>query len=43
VVYFALRRPDIAGPFTQYLREIDLERSAADGRPLAGVDRSSKS
>lgn len=29
VVYFALRRPDIAGPFAQYLRNIDLEQSAA--------------
>jgi UTP--glucose-1-phosphate uridylyltransferase len=25
VVYFALRRPDIAGPFSEYLRTIDLE------------------
>ena len=28
VVYFALRRPDIAGPFSQYLRTIDLEQPA---------------
>ena len=28
VVYFALRRPDIAGPFAQYLRTIDLEQTA---------------
>jgi UTP--glucose-1-phosphate uridylyltransferase len=28
VVYFALRRPDIAGPFAQYLRAIDLEHHA---------------
>jgi UTP--glucose-1-phosphate uridylyltransferase len=26
VVYFALRRPDIAGPFAQYLRGIDIEQ-----------------
>ena len=32
VVYFALRRPDIAGPFSDYLRTIDLEQSAASGR-----------
>ena len=32
VVYFALRRPDIAGPFSDYLRTIDLERSAASRR-----------
>jgi UTP--glucose-1-phosphate uridylyltransferase len=25
VVYFALRRPDLAGPFLDYLRSIDLE------------------
>jgi len=25
VVYFALRRPDIAGPFAEYLRSIDLQ------------------
>ncbi|MEO8077157.1 MAG: UTP--glucose-1-phosphate uridylyltransferase GalU [Acidobacteriota bacterium] len=25
VVYFALRRPDLAGPFREYLRSIDLE------------------
>ena len=29
VVYFALRRPDIAGPFAEYLRTIDLEHAAA--------------
>jgi UTP--glucose-1-phosphate uridylyltransferase len=29
VVYFALRRPDLAGPFAQYLRQTDLEPSAA--------------
>src|SRR5688500_5389942 len=29
VVYFALRRPDIAGPFTEYLRAIDLGQPAA--------------
>ena len=29
VVYFALRRPDIAGPFSDYLRTIDLEQSAS--------------
>jgi UTP--glucose-1-phosphate uridylyltransferase len=29
VVYFALRRPDIAGPFSEYLRTIDLEQSTA--------------
>jgi len=28
VVYFALRRPDLAGPFAQYLRTLDLEQSA---------------
>jgi UTP--glucose-1-phosphate uridylyltransferase len=26
VVYFALRRPDLAGPFLDYLRSIDLQR-----------------
>ena len=26
VVYFALRRPDLAGPFRDYLRSIDLEQ-----------------
>ena len=26
VVYFALRRPDLAGPFAQYLRDIDIEQ-----------------
>ena len=29
VVYFALRRPDLSGPFAQYLRAIDLEQPAA--------------
>jgi UTP--glucose-1-phosphate uridylyltransferase len=29
VVYFALRRPDLSGPFAQYLRTIDLEQPAA--------------
>lgn len=29
VVYFALRRPDLAGPFAQYLRTLDLERVPA--------------
>jgi UTP--glucose-1-phosphate uridylyltransferase len=28
VVYFALRRPDLAGPFTEYLRAIDLDARA---------------
>jgi UTP--glucose-1-phosphate uridylyltransferase len=28
VVYFALRRPDLAGPFADYLRAIDLEQSS---------------
>jgi UTP--glucose-1-phosphate uridylyltransferase len=32
VVYFALRRPDIAAKFADYLREIDLEQS---GTPAA--------
>jgi UTP--glucose-1-phosphate uridylyltransferase len=32
VVYFALRRPDLAGPFADYLREIDLERFTASPR-----------
>jgi UTP--glucose-1-phosphate uridylyltransferase len=27
VVYFALRRPDIAGPFSEYLRKIDFEQT----------------
>jgi UTP--glucose-1-phosphate uridylyltransferase len=27
VVYFALRRPDIAGPFSEYLRSMDLEQA----------------
>jgi UTP--glucose-1-phosphate uridylyltransferase len=30
VVYFALRRPDIAGPFADYLRSIDLQRTSAE-------------
>ena len=29
VVYFALRRPDISGPFAEYLRTIDLGQPAA--------------
>ena len=29
VVYFALRRPDLAGPFAQYLRSIDIEQFSA--------------
>ena len=29
VVYFALRRPDLAAPFRDYLRTIDLEQTAA--------------
>jgi UTP--glucose-1-phosphate uridylyltransferase len=32
VVYFALRRPDIAGPFSEYLRTIDLEQSTTTRR-----------
>jgi UTP--glucose-1-phosphate uridylyltransferase len=32
VVYFALRRPDIAGPFSEYLRAIDLEQSVPTRR-----------
>jgi UTP--glucose-1-phosphate uridylyltransferase len=32
VVYFALRRPDIAGPFADYLRTIDLEQLTATRR-----------
>ena len=32
VVYFALRRPDIAGPFSEYLRTIDLEQPTATRR-----------
>jgi UTP--glucose-1-phosphate uridylyltransferase len=32
VVYFALRRPDLAEPFTEYLRGIDLEVSARSRR-----------
>ena len=32
VVYFALRRPDIAGPFADYLRTIDLEHTATTRR-----------
>jgi len=31
VVYFALRRPDLAGPFAQYLRAIDLEQEIPAG------------
>ncbi|RPJ63845.1 MAG: UTP--glucose-1-phosphate uridylyltransferase GalU [Acidobacteria bacterium] len=34
VVYFALRRPDLAGPFKEYLRGLDLGESAS-GRPGA--------
>jgi UTP--glucose-1-phosphate uridylyltransferase len=30
VVYFALRRPDLAGPFAEYLRSIDLDPPAGD-------------
>jgi len=33
VVYFALRRPDLAEPFTEYLRGIDLEVPARSRRP----------
>jgi UTP--glucose-1-phosphate uridylyltransferase len=29
VVYFALRRPDLAGPFGEYLRSLDLEKIEA--------------
>ena len=29
VVYFALRRPDLAGPFAEYLRSIDMEQFSA--------------
>jgi UTP--glucose-1-phosphate uridylyltransferase len=29
VVYFALRRPDLAEPFTEYLRQIDLRQTSA--------------
>jgi UTP--glucose-1-phosphate uridylyltransferase len=29
VVYFALRRPDLAEPFREYLRSIDLEKTGA--------------
>ena len=29
VVYFALRRPDLAEPFREYLRTVDLERRGA--------------
>ena len=32
VVYFALRRPDLAGPFRDYLRGIDLGQTTAAGR-----------
>jgi len=31
VVYFALRRPDLAGPFREYLRSIDLEEIGMSG------------
>jgi UTP--glucose-1-phosphate uridylyltransferase len=29
LVYFALRRPDLAEPFTEYLRQIDLRQTSA--------------
>ncbi|HEV3486285.1 MAG TPA: hypothetical protein VG106_12815, partial [Vicinamibacterales bacterium] len=32
VVYFALRRPDLAQPFVQYLRSIDLAAPAGTRR-----------
>ena len=32
VVYFALRRPDLAEPFREYLRSLDLEK-VASGKP----------
>ena len=32
VVYFALRRPDIAGPFAEYLRSIDLQPAETSRR-----------
>jgi UTP--glucose-1-phosphate uridylyltransferase len=31
VVYFAMRRPDIAGPFVEYLRGINLEAAGTSG------------
>ena len=31
VVYFALRRPDLAEPFREYLRSLDLEKVATGG------------
>jgi len=31
VVYFALRRPDLAGPFREYLRSLDLSGSGGPG------------
>ncbi len=33
VVYFALRRPDLAEPFREYLRTIDVEAATAAARP----------
>ena len=42
VVYFALRRPDLAGPFAEYLRSLDLdtllENQTAPGSGLQAPD-----
>jgi len=33
VVHFALRRPDLAGPFREYLKSIDLNAPGAGAPP----------
>jgi UTP--glucose-1-phosphate uridylyltransferase len=35
VVYFALRRPDLAGPFAEYLRSLDLDTLLENQREKA--------
>jgi UTP--glucose-1-phosphate uridylyltransferase len=35
VVYFALRRPDLAGPFAEYLQSLDVEQVLAETREKA--------
>ena len=32
LVYFALRRPDLAGPFRKYLETLDLKIGVGSGR-----------
>ncbi len=35
VVYFALRRPDLAGPFGDYLRSLDIDKMVASNHTVA--------